>query len=92
MSKGTCKHEECKGDAVGKGYCKRHYGMWKRGQLAKARYKTCTAENCRKPRAIGSKCAEHGAKAPAAAAAAPAAAPAPAAPADAAPAETTDAG
>jgi hypothetical protein len=56
---------------VGKGYCQRHYKQWRRGELPKGRYKICTAEGCRKPRAIGSKCAEHGGKAaPAAEAAA----------------------
>ncbi len=66
MSKGTCKFEGCSGPVVGKGYCARHYKRWREGALPKARYKTCTAEACRKPRAIGSKCAEHGSKAPAA--------------------------
>lgn len=74
MSKGTCKHEACEKPVVGKGYCSRHYKMWRRGGLPKGRYKICTSEGCRKPRAIGSKCAEHGRKAaPAGAAAAPAA-------------------
>lgn len=63
MSKGTCKREGCSGSVVGKGYCARHYKQWRRGELPKGRYKTCTAEGCRKPRAIGSKCEQHGSKA-----------------------------
>lgn len=63
MSKGTCKFEGCSGPVVGKWYCARHYKQWRRGALPKGRYKTCTAEGCRKPRAIGSKCEEHGSKA-----------------------------
>ena len=60
MSKGTCKSEECSGPVVGKGYCARHYKQWRRGALPKGRYKICTAEACRKPRAAaGSKCEEH---------------------------------
>lgn len=59
MSKGTCKLEGCTAAAVGKGYCARHYTQWKRGALPKGRYKICTAEGCRKPRAVGSKCQEH---------------------------------
>jgi hypothetical protein len=59
MSKGTCKEEKCSGTVVGKGYCSRHYAKWRRGALPKGRYKICTAEACRKPRAAGSKCAEH---------------------------------
>lgn len=63
MSKGTCKAEGCSVVAVGKGYCARHYKKWRQGALPKGRYKTCTAEGCRKPRAVGSKCQEHGGKA-----------------------------
>ena len=63
MAKEGCKHEGCERTSVGKGYCERHYKQWRRGELPKARYKICTAEGCRKPRAIGSKCAEHGGKA-----------------------------
>jgi hypothetical protein len=60
MSKGTCKFEGCSAAAVGKGYCAKHYQEWRRGGLPKGRYKICTAEGCRKPRAVGSKCQEHG--------------------------------
>lgn len=59
MSKGTCKLEGCSAEVVGKGYCSRHYAKWRRGGLPKGRYKICTAEACRKPRAVGSKCEEH---------------------------------
>jgi hypothetical protein len=62
MAKGTCKMEECERAAAGKGYCDRHYRQWRRGELPKARYKTCTHEGCRKPRSVGSKCEEHGGK------------------------------
>lgn len=85
MPNGNCKHEKCEGPAAGKGYCKRHYRAWKLGKLPKARYKICTAEACRKPRAAGSKCAEHtpvSRRAKAAAAAAEKQAAAPAAPAE----------
>ena len=61
-NKGTCKAEACQKDVVGKGYCSRHYKLWREGKLPKARYKTCTKEGCRKPRAAGSLCAEHAAK------------------------------
>jgi hypothetical protein len=59
MSKGTCKFEGCSSDVVGKGYCAKHYKQWRQGALPKGRYKICTAEACRKPRATGSKCVEH---------------------------------
>jgi hypothetical protein len=63
MSKGSCKAEGCSGAAVGKGYCTRHYKKWRRGSLPKGRYKICTAEGCRKPRAAaGSRCEEHAKK------------------------------
>jgi hypothetical protein len=71
MAKETCKFDGCSGEVAGKGYCARHYAKWKRGGLPKGRYKICTQENCRKPRAaMGSKCEEHGRKAPPAEAAA----------------------
>jgi hypothetical protein len=62
MAKGPCKQDGCERPSVGKGYCDRHYRQWRRGELPKGRYKTCTAEACRKPRANGSKCAEHAGK------------------------------
>lgn len=73
MPKGTCKLEGCEKGAVGKGYCARHYRMWRQGALPKARYKICAHEGCRKPRQVRAKCEEHarrpageGAQAPAA--------------------------
>ena len=80
---GTCKTAECNHTVVGKGYCRKHYRLWKAGEMPKPRYKTCTAEKCRKPRVHGSLCEEHfqaERRTPASPATAPAAA-APAAPA-----------
>jgi hypothetical protein len=72
-----CKQEGCSKKATGgKGYCTRHYAAWKRGQLPKARYKTCRVEGCRKKQASRGRCEEHlardfpGKRAPAEAAAA----------------------
>lgn len=59
MSKGTCKAEGCEKEAVGKGYCRRHYRAWKRGRMPKPRYKTCAEEGCRKPQVSGARCEEH---------------------------------
>ena len=94
-NKATCKAKDCSKEVVGRGYCRKHFRLWKAGEMPKARYKTCTFEKCHKKRFRGSLCEEHfktarsaGEAAPAApapAAAAPAA-PAPAAPAAAAPA------
>jgi hypothetical protein len=74
----SCKHEKCSRPADGgKGYCRRHYAAWKRGEMPKARYKTCRAEGCRKPIVRRGRCEEHAArdypgKRPAEAAATPA--------------------
>ncbi len=83
--KETCKANDCAREVVGKGYCRKHYRLWKAGEMPKARYKICTEEKCRKPRFHGSLCEAHytAARAKAAAAKATAAA-APAAPAPAA--------
>jgi hypothetical protein len=62
MSKGKCKVEGCEREAVGKGYCARHYKKWRRGALPKGRYKICTEEGCRKPRQVRAKCEEHARK------------------------------
>lgn len=58
-SKGSCKEKECSRDVIAKGYCRKHYRLWKAGEMPKARYKTCTGENCRKKRFRGSLCADH---------------------------------
>ncbi|MEA2680530.1 MAG: hypothetical protein QOK03_2252 [Candidatus Binataceae bacterium] len=76
----TCKDNDCNREVIAKGYCRKHYRLWKAGEMPKARYKICTEEKCRKPRFHSSLCEEHwnaahGKKA-AAAPAAPAAAPA----------------
>src|ERR1700682_744698 len=77
------KAKDCAREAVGKGYCRQHFRLWKAGEMPKARFKTCTFEKCRKHRhGTSSLCdehfkAKHGKPAEAAAAAvAPEAAPA----------------
>jgi hypothetical protein len=56
----TCKHEACSKPADGgKGYCRRHYALWKRGGLPKARYKICQVEGCRKRMVNRGRCEEH---------------------------------
>jgi hypothetical protein len=82
---GTCKAKDCNHEVIAKGYCRKHYRLWKAGEMPKPRYKTCTFEKCRKARFRGSLCEEHfkaARGAAAGAASAPPAAPAtPAAPA-----------
>ncbi|HVA82215.1 MAG TPA: hypothetical protein VNF29_14910 [Candidatus Binataceae bacterium] len=58
-SKGTCKATDCKHEAVGRGYCRKHYRLWKAGEMPKGRYKTCTFEKCRKKRYRLSLCEAH---------------------------------
>ena len=54
-----CRQEACKRPYRAKGYCTVHYKQWRHGKFPKGRYKICTKEGCRKPRAKGSLCAEH---------------------------------
>ena len=55
-----CRTEGCKRPYRAKDYCNVHYRLWRHGKLPKARYKICTKEGCRKPRAVpGSLCDEH---------------------------------
>ena len=62
--KKSCTVKDCKRPYRAKGYCTVHYQAWRRGEMEghKSRYKICTKEGCRKPRAVGSLCAEHAAK------------------------------
>lgn len=58
-SKETCKAKDCNHEVIAKGYCRKHFRLWKHGEMPKARYKICTAEKCRKRRFRGSLCEEH---------------------------------
>src|SRR3984885_6902050 len=49
-TKGNCKAKDCAREAVGKGYCRQHFRLWKAGEMPKPRFKTCTFEKCRKHR------------------------------------------
>lgn len=64
-----CRIAKCKRPYRAKGYCNVHYREWRQGMHPKRRYKICTNEACRKPRAKGSLCEEHGRPAAPAAAA-----------------------
>jgi hypothetical protein len=60
---GTCSFAKCKQAARAKGYCRKHYMGWRRGMLGEHhRYKICSKEGCRKPRALGGLCEEHAGK------------------------------
>ena len=65
-----CRVEGCKQPVRAKGYCRKHFISWRRGDVGDHhRYKICSKEGCRKPRTKGSLCDEHaGIAAPAAAA------------------------
>jgi hypothetical protein len=55
-----CRVEKCKQPVRAKGYCRKHYGAWRRGKIGKKqRYNTCSKEGCRKPVVAGGVCAEH---------------------------------
>lgn len=57
-----CSIEGCKRPYRAKRFCNVHYKAWRRGEMEghRARYRICTKEGCRKPRAIqGSLCDEH---------------------------------
>jgi|SRR5690349_12512703 hypothetical protein len=74
----ACRADGCKQPVRAKGYCRKHFMAWRRGDVGDHhRYKICTKEGCRKPRTKGSLCDEHaGVAAPAAAAPAEGGAPA----------------
>ena len=75
-----CSVEKCMQAVRAKGYCRKHYIGWRRGEVGAAhRYKVCSKEGCRKPRTHGGLCDEHSGKAAPAGSESAAAAPAPAA-------------
>lgn len=62
----ACRAEKCKQPIRAKGYCRKHYIAWRRGQVGSHhRYKICSKEGCRKPRAKGGLCEEHAGTTPA---------------------------
>jgi hypothetical protein len=55
-----CQVAKCKQPVRAKGYCRKHYLGWRRGDVGKKhRYKTCSKEGCRKPALTGGRCEEH---------------------------------
>jgi hypothetical protein len=59
-----CSAAKCKQPVRAKGYCRKHFMAWRRAELGKKhRYKICSKEACRKPRALGGLCEEHSGKA-----------------------------
>lgn len=57
--KENCKAKDCVREAFAKHYCRKHYRLWKQGEMPKSRYKICTFEKCRKKRFRGSLCEQH---------------------------------
>ncbi len=56
-----CQIKGCKREYRAKGYCRVHYKKWRRGEYGLARYKTCNANDCRKPMILNKHgyCEEH---------------------------------
>ena len=56
----SCRVEGCKQPVRAKGYCRKHFQAWRRGDTGEHhRYKICSKEACRKPRTRGGFCDEH---------------------------------
>ena len=61
--RGVCTAPNCKQPLRAKGYCRKHFIGWRRGEVGKKhQYKICTKEGCRKPRVLGGHCDEHSGK------------------------------
>jgi hypothetical protein len=55
-----CAVAKCKQPVRAKGYCRKHYFGWRRGEVGKKhRYKICSKEACRKPAVEAGLCEEH---------------------------------
>ena len=60
----NCRVEKCQQPVRAKGYCRKHFLAWRRGDVGDHhRYKTCSKEGCRKRRTVGGLCDEHAGKA-----------------------------
>ena len=57
--KHECQVAGCKSEYRAKGYCNRHYRMWRRGEFGDIRYMTCSKEACRKPTMREGLCEAH---------------------------------
>jgi hypothetical protein len=56
----TCSVAKCKQLVRAKGYCRKHYMGWRRGEIGdNHRYKSCSKEGCRKKALLGGRCEEH---------------------------------
>ncbi len=78
-TKGTCKADSCDKDVRAKGYCDRHYRMWRKGAMGKPRHTSCNENDCGKATHRRGLCEEHYLKRYSKKAAEPAAVEAPAA-------------
>ena len=59
-SEKKCREEGCKVPYKAKGYCVKHYRLWRQHKLGKKqRYKICGKEGCRKPMLRWGLCEEH---------------------------------
>lgn len=45
----ACKSDGCKLKYRAKGFCRKHYKKWRRGELGKTRYRACTQNDCFRP-------------------------------------------
>jgi hypothetical protein len=55
-----CQVAKCKQPVRAKGFCRKHYLGWRRGDVGKKhRYKTCSKEGCRKKAVLAGRCEEH---------------------------------
>jgi hypothetical protein len=55
-----CSVDKCKQPVRAKGYCRKHYIAWRRGDMGNHhRYNICSKEGCRKPAVAAGLCEEH---------------------------------
>ena len=55
-----CREDGCKVPYKAKGYCVKHYRLWRQHKLGKKqRYKICSKEGCKKPMVRWGLCDEH---------------------------------
>lgn len=55
----TCKAADCDKAVRAKGYCDRHYRLWRKGKMGKPRHRSCNEAGCGKAPQRRGLCPEH---------------------------------
>jgi hypothetical protein len=55
----TCKAADCDKAVKAKGYCEKHFALWRKGKMGKPRHPSCNEAGCGKAPSRRGLCPEH---------------------------------